>query len=114
MQPPLLSLEVLVQLAGPVPDDPDVEAHDVALLGGRADGERMPLERRNPRDVDEDVVAGLEGEVRRPLDHQRHHSARQHHARRHPRLALLAQGVPDAINLTCKVFFSQEQQTVAV
>ena len=33
-------------------------------------GERVPLETRDGRDVDEDVVAGLEGEVRRTSDDQ--------------------------------------------
>ena len=44
-----------------------------SLLRRRADGVGVPLEGRNGGDVDEDVVARLEGEVRRPLDHQRHH-----------------------------------------
>ena len=44
-----------------------------SLLRRRADGVGVPLEGGDGGDVDEDVVARLEGEVRRPLDHQRHH-----------------------------------------
>lgn len=76
----LLALEVLEELAGPVSNHPDVERDDVGLLGGRANGERVPLEGGDGRDVDEDVVAGLEGEVRRTLDYQADDSRGQNHA----------------------------------
>ena len=60
-------------------DHPDVEGDDVGLLWSGADGEGMPLERRDCWDVDEDVVSGLEGKMRRSLDHQAHNAGRQHH-----------------------------------
>ena len=65
----LLGLKVLVELAGPVPDHADVKADDVTLLGGRRDGEGMPLEGGDRGNVDEDVIARLEGKVRRPPNH---------------------------------------------
>ena len=72
LEAPLLGLEVLVELAGPVADGADVQAELVGLLGCRADGVGVPLEGGDGRDVDEDVVARLEVEVVRTLDHQRH------------------------------------------
>ena len=53
------------------------------------DGEGMPLEGRDGRDVDEDVVAGLEREVRRTPDDQRNDFRRKNDAGRHPTFALL-------------------------
>ena len=54
-------------------DNSDVQADCVSLLWGRANGERVPLKGGNGRNVDEDVVPGLEGEVWRPFDDQGHH-----------------------------------------
>ena len=63
----------LVKTVGPVADRPDVEGDGVCLLGRRRDGEGMPFEVGDGRDVEEDVVARLEVEVGRPLDHKVHH-----------------------------------------
>ena len=46
------------------------------FLRGAADGERMPLGRRDGRDVDENVVAGLEVKVFRSLNGQVGHTRR--------------------------------------
>ena len=51
--------EVLVQLVGPPADGADVEGKDVLALGGAGDGERMPLELADHRQVDEHPVSGL-------------------------------------------------------
>lgn len=65
----------LIQTVCPVSDSPDVERDGVLLLGGRGDGEGVPLEVGDGGDVEEDVVAGLEGEVWRPLYDKVHHLA---------------------------------------
>ena len=70
-----------------------------SLLRRRADGEGVPLEGGYGRDVDEDVVARLEGKVRRPLDHQRHHLRGKDDPRGDPGLALLAHGVAEPVEL---------------
>ncbi len=57
----------------PVVSLPDVEGEGVRLLWGRGDGEGMPLKLSNRRNVEVDIVAGLEGEVGRPLDDEVHH-----------------------------------------
>ena len=49
----------------------------------------MPLEGGDGRDVDEDVVAGLEGEVRGPADDQGHNPGGEDDAGRDPALAVL-------------------------
>ncbi len=49
----------------------------------------MPLEGGDGRDVDEDVVAGLEGEVGRTLDGQGHHPGGQNDTGSDPALAIL-------------------------
>ena len=70
-----------------MPNDPDVQADDIFLLRGRADGEGMPLKGGDGRNVDEDVIAGLEGEMRWPFDNQAYDSAWQDYACGHPGLA---------------------------
>ena len=40
-------------------DDPDVEADGVALLRRRADGEGVPLERRDARNLDKNIFVKL-------------------------------------------------------
>ncbi len=57
----------------PVVSLPDVEGEGVRLLRGRGDGERMPLKLGNRRNVEVDIVAGLEGEVGWALDDEVHH-----------------------------------------
>ena len=61
----------------------------VYLFWGTGDGEGVPLEACDGGDVDEDVIAGLEGEVRRSPDDERDDLRRQHDARCHPTFALL-------------------------
>ena len=87
----LFCLEVFVEPACPVTDNSDVQADGISLLWGRAYGERVPLKGGNGRNIDEDVVPGLEGKMWRPFDDQRHHFWGQDHARRYPRLALIWQ-----------------------
>ena len=99
LEPLLLRLKVLVEPPRPVSDDPDVKADGVALLRRRADGEGVPLERGDGRDVDEDVVAGLEGKVGRPLDDQGHHLGGEDDAGGHPGLALVGQALGDPADL---------------
>ncbi len=62
-----------VSVCEPVVSLPDVEGEGVRLLRGRGNGERMPLKLGNRRDVEVDIVPGLEGEVGRPLDDEVHH-----------------------------------------
>ena len=45
-----------------------MEGEGVGLLGRGGDGEGMPLKLSNGGNVEVDIVAGLEGEVGRPLD----------------------------------------------
>ena len=59
------------------------------LLRRAGDGEGVPLEGGDGRDVDEDVVARLEGEVRRTPDDQRHDPGGEDDAGGDPALAVL-------------------------
>ena len=59
------------------------------LFRGAWDGERVPLEGGDGRDVDEDVVARLEGEVRRPPDDQGHDPGGEDDASCDPAFTLL-------------------------
>ena len=56
----VLLLEVLVDPVGPLPDAPDVDGEGVVDLGGRADGERVPLE---PGDRIGVTNVGLKGAI---------------------------------------------------
>ena len=60
----------LIKTVSPMSHGPDVEGDCVRLFRGRGDGEGVPLKVGNTRDVQVDVVPGLEVEVRRPFDHQ--------------------------------------------
>jgi hypothetical protein len=57
----------------PVVSLPNVEGEGVRLLRCRRDGEGMPLKLGNRRDVEVDIVTGLEGEVGGPFDDKVHH-----------------------------------------
>ena len=59
----------------------------------------MPLKGGNGRNVDEDVIARLEGEMGRSTDHQAHHFGGKDHTHGHPRLAFFAEtsGHPEGL-----------------
>lgn len=54
-------------------EHPDVGFGHTLLLGGAADGERVPLVGGDGGDVEVDVVPGSEAERARPLDHEVRH-----------------------------------------
>lgn len=56
---PVLLDEVLVQLVGPSADGADVKGEDVAALRSARDGEGVPLELADHRQVDEHPVSRL-------------------------------------------------------
>ena len=96
LQPGLLGLEVLVEAGGPVTHGPDVQGDGVRLLRRRRDRERMPLEVGDGRNIQENVVARLEVEVRRSFDDQVDHLGGQDHAVGYVALALVREGVVEA------------------
>jgi hypothetical protein len=77
-----------VSVCKPVVSLPDVEGEGVRLLRGRGDGKGMPLKLSNRRDVEVDIVAGLEGEVGGPFDDEVHHLGGKDDARGDVALAL--------------------------
>ena len=78
---------------------PDVQGDGVRLLRRRRDGERMPFEVGDGRNIQENVVARLEVEVWRSFDDQVDHLGGQHHAVGDVALALVREGVVEAERL---------------
>ena len=77
---PVFLLEVLIEPVGPLPDASDVQREEVVLLRRRTDGERMPFEFGDGRDLNEDPVSGRECEIMRPFDNQIGHFGRKNDA----------------------------------
>ena len=92
-------IEYLVETVSPVSHGPDMQGDGVRLLRCRGDRERMPLEVRDGRNIQEYVVARLEVEVRRPFDDQVDHLGGQDHAVGYVALALVREGVVEAERL---------------